>query len=69
MRGAGLAGLDWAGLGWADRQRLRFATPIAEMVCPITMADFHESIKKVNKSVGSKDLEKFQQWTEEFGSR
>lgn len=42
--------------------------PKHELTLPTGMADFEESIKKVNKSVSSDDLEKYQKWMAEFGS-
>jgi hypothetical protein len=33
------------------------------------MDDFQEALKKVNKSVSSADIDRFQKWMEEFGAR
>ena len=35
---------------------------------PVTMADFQESLRKVQRSVASSDLLKFEKWKEEFGA-
>jgi katanin p60 ATPase-containing subunit A1 len=35
---------------------------------PITKADFEEALTRVSASVGKQDLEKYQQWMNEFGS-
>ncbi|XP_069137562.1 katanin p60 ATPase-containing subunit A-like 1 isoform X2 [Argopecten irradians] len=42
--------------------------PKEELQMPPTMEDFKEAIKKVNKSVSQADLEKYQNWMNEFGS-
>ncbi|KAJ8027390.1 Katanin p60 ATPase-containing subunit A1 [Holothuria leucospilota] len=42
--------------------------PESELNLPSTMADFTEALKKVSKSVGKEDLEKYKKWMEEFGS-
>ncbi|XP_070567556.1 katanin p60 ATPase-containing subunit A1-like isoform X1 [Ptychodera flava] len=42
--------------------------PKDELDLPTNMADFQEAMKKVSKSVGKEDLEKYQKWMEEFGS-
>ncbi len=39
-----------------------------ELNLPCKMMDFLEVIKKVSPSVGQKDLEKYEQWMQEFGS-
>lgn len=35
---------------------------------PVSGEDFHEALRKVNKSVSSADLARFSAWMEEFGS-
>ena len=35
---------------------------------PITKADFEDALNRVASSVGAADLEKYQQWMNEFGS-
>jgi katanin p60 ATPase-containing subunit A1 len=35
---------------------------------PVTQADLEEAFSRVSSSVGSRDLEKFQRWMDEFGS-
>lgn len=42
--------------------------PKEELVVPTSMEDIMEAIKKVNKSVSEKDIEKYLKWMEEFGS-
>ncbi|XP_071819199.1 katanin p60 ATPase-containing subunit A1-like [Apostichopus japonicus] len=42
--------------------------PESELNLPTTMADFIEALKKVSKSVGKDDLEKYKKWMEEFGA-
>ena len=42
--------------------------PKEELNQPTTMQDFEEAIKKVSKSVGKEDLEKYEKWMNEFGS-
>ncbi|XP_021366779.1 katanin p60 ATPase-containing subunit A1-like [Mizuhopecten yessoensis] len=42
--------------------------PKEELQLPPTMEDFKEAIKKVNKSVSQADLEKYENWMNEFGS-
>lgn len=39
-----------------------------EMHMPTTMQDFESALKKVSKSVSITDLEKYENWIEEFGS-
>uniref|UniRef100_A0A3P8WJE2 Katanin p60 ATPase-containing subunit A1 n=1 Tax=Cynoglossus semilaevis TaxID=244447 RepID=A0A3P8WJE2_CYNSE len=39
-----------------------------EMHMPTTMQDFESALKKVSKSVSVTDLEKYENWIEEFGS-
>ena len=34
----------------------------------VTQRDFLTALKKVNKSVGQEDLEKYNDWMKEFGS-
>ena len=34
----------------------------------VSMADFRDSLAKVNKSVGDRDLERFEEWRAEFGA-
>ena len=34
----------------------------------VTMDDFEKSLKKVGRSVGGADLEKYQKWFEEYGA-
>ena len=34
----------------------------------VSMADFRASLAKVNKSVGDRDLERFEEWRAEFGA-
>jgi katanin p60 ATPase-containing subunit A1 len=40
----------------------------AEIDLPICMEDFHEGIKRCNKSVSGAELEKYEKWMNEFGS-
>jgi len=35
---------------------------------PVTMADFEESVRRVNSSVGGQDLQKFAKWMEDYGA-
>ncbi|XP_072018917.1 katanin p60 ATPase-containing subunit A1-like [Amphiura filiformis] len=42
--------------------------PKDELNQPTTMLDFEEAVKKVSKSVGKEDLEKYEKWMTEFGS-
>lgn len=35
---------------------------------PVTMADFEESVHRVNSSVGGQDLAKFAKWMEDYGA-
>lgn len=35
---------------------------------PTTMQDFHDAIKKVNKTVTKEDVEKYKVWIKNFGS-
>lgn len=39
-----------------------------ELDLPITMSEFMEAIKRVNKSVSSEDLRRYEKWMNEFGS-
>ena len=39
-----------------------------EVSVPLTMDDFREALKNVNKSVGEEDLVKYEKWMKEFGS-
>lgn len=39
-----------------------------EMDLPVTKADFDEAISKVQPSVNRADIEKYEKWTQEFGS-
>ncbi|OQR76240.1 katanin p60 ATPase-like [Tropilaelaps mercedesae] len=39
-----------------------------ELEMPVSLNDFEEAIRKVNKSVSKEDLEKYQKWMNEFGS-
>lgn len=39
-----------------------------EVDLPVSFLDFMEAIEKCNKSVGKKDLEKYEKWMTEFGS-
>merc|ERR1711918_242359 len=38
-----------------------------EVDVPVTQADFLEALKNVQKSVGTEDLQNFQDWMKEFG--
>lgn len=38
------------------------------MNVPLTVEDFNEALKNVNKSVGNDDLQKYDRWMKEFGS-
>ena len=42
--------------------------PKDELDLPTSMEDFMEAAKKVNKSVSSEDLKKYEEWMKEFGS-
>ncbi|KAF4710032.1 Katanin p60 ATPase-containing subunit A1 [Perkinsus olseni] len=35
---------------------------------PVTMGNFEQAVKNVQKSVGTEDLRKFEEWMREFGS-
>jgi len=39
-----------------------------EMNLPTTMGDIEEALRRVNRSVGEADIEKFKAWMEEFGA-
>lgn len=39
-----------------------------ELDLPITMEDFEESLRRVNKSVSNEDLRRFESWMKDFGS-
>lgn len=42
--------------------------PKEELELPVTMEDFDDAIKRVNKSVSIEDLRKYEKWMQEFGS-
>ena len=42
--------------------------PKHELELPTTADDFQQAIRKVSKSVSSKDIEEFKKWMDEFGS-
>ena len=44
------------------------ALPKEELDLPVTAEDFKEAVKKCNKSVSEKDIEKYLAWMSEFGS-
>lgn len=44
------------------------ALPRDELHKPVTRADLEEAIKKVNKSVGKQDIERYEKWMNDFGS-
>ena len=39
-----------------------------EVDIPITVEDFEEAISRVQSSVGKHDLQKYEQWMEEYGA-
>lgn len=39
-----------------------------ELLMPVTMEDFTQTLKKISKSVSAADLEKYEAWMAEFGS-
>ncbi|XP_022648027.1 katanin p60 ATPase-containing subunit A1-like isoform X2 [Varroa destructor] len=39
-----------------------------ELEMPVSLNDFEEAIRKVNKSVSKEDLEKYERWMNEYGS-
>lgn len=46
-----------------------FDVPSDKLRVPlVTMADFHKALHRSHSSVGVEELEKFVQWTGEFGS-
>ena len=40
-----------------------------ELNLPISMKDFLDAVKKINRSVSDDDLQKHQKWSDEFGSK
>jgi katanin p60 ATPase-containing subunit A1 len=42
---------------------------IDEIDSPITQEDFDEALRRVQSSVGKLDLEKYDKWMEEYGSK
>lgn len=42
--------------------------PRNELELPVTMGDFVEALKRVNKSVSADDLRRYEKWMREFGS-
>nr|KAG5695625.1 hypothetical protein BaRGS_032265 [Batillaria attramentaria] len=53
-----------SGLGPEEVQKI----PKDELLRPVTLDDFLDAIRKVNKSVSSYDVERQQTWMEEFGA-
>ena len=41
---------------------------VGQLRQPVTMADFEESVHRVNSSVGGQDLAKFAKWMEDYGA-
>ncbi|CAN0022332.1 unnamed protein product, partial [Discosporangium mesarthrocarpum] len=39
-----------------------------QLAAAVTMDDFRAALRKVSKSVGKEDLERFKEWMKEFGS-
>ena len=39
-----------------------------ELIAPITMNDFNDSMKNISKSVGKEDLKEYEKWSQEFSS-
>ena len=39
-----------------------------ELIAPITMQDFMDSLKNISKSVGKEDLKEYDNWTKDFSS-
>ena len=39
-----------------------------ELIAPITMTDFNDSMKNISKSVGKEELKEYEKWSQEFSS-
>ena len=57
------------------RKKIRGQTPLqikqikkADIDLPVTTADFTDAISRCKRSVSAADMNRYQSWTEEFGS-